>query len=579
MTMKMSETHRRSGSVYIVAMGASLIVACLGVASLQAVRVQRRINEEISQLANAKKLAQSGIEFAQQRILTDTNWRTFFTNGVPVSRNTTGGSFSVTLTDPDDGSIANQSTDPIIVTSVGTFGSSTQKLTAYLEPQTQLFAAARSALFAPTEVQFNGCTITSNAWAYSDLLMNVVSNSTINMNCMAASRSGSSSAFTQRFIQGGTWPMDKPDMVPTSSTYVGKFYSDNAVIITASDLPTGGTELIKNGGFETDATNWTGMNCTVSRVTSQKRFGLASCLVSGQGFLSTPVQNITEQMTKGHNYTVAFWIRTTEDQRISPVLAFHGSGSSFPVLKSGPSVAVLTGVWTQISWTADATWSGTLTKAEFYISSEKMSDYNFDAVSILDADRVAGTRYIEHVLLGNGNNPFGGKVVSPGGMYTISVPGEKLLIRDSRINATLVVTDSSKVEIGNAVSWEPAGRNYPSLIANASIDDLTSIASLSEGTIGVNLNPASSPYLGSSNTNASDTYPSVIRGPMVSTINILLNGASALSGPVMSSQKITVTSANLNINFPSDMILNPPPGFFADPPKMRLITSSVQSAP
>ena len=208
-----------------------------------------------------------------------------------------------------------------------------------------------------------------------------------------------------------------------------------------------------------------------------------------------------------------------------------------------------------------------------------MSNFHFDAVSILDADRVAGTRYIEHALLGNGNNPFGGKVVSPNGIYTISVPGEKLAIRDSRINATLVVSNSSKVEISNAVSWEPAGRNYPALIANASIDDLTSVASLSEATIGVNLNPTSTPYRGGSNTNASDSYPSVITGPIVSTLNTLLNGASTLSGPVISGQNITVTSPNLNIDFSSDMILNAPPGFFADPPKMRLINSSVQSAP
>ena len=569
----------RAGSIYIVAMGTSLIVACLAVASLQSVRVQRHINEEISQLSNAKKLAQSGIEFVQQRILTDTSWRTFFTNGVSVTRTTTGGRFSVTLTDPEDGLIANQTTDPIIVTSVGTFGSANQKLTAYLEPQSQLFAACRSALYAPTQVQFNGCTVSSNAWAYSDNSIQVALSSTVNMNCMALNRSGSPSAFTQRFVQGGVWPMDKPDMVPTSSSYVGKFYTDNAVVINAADLPTGGTELIKNGGFETDATNWTGMNCTLTRDTSQKKKGIASCLVTGQGFLSSPVQDIADQMTKRHNYTVSFWIRTTEDQFITPGINFHCSGSFFPIPNSGPSVAVLAGVWTQVSGTLNAFWIGTLTKADFYISSSKMSNYHFDAVSILDADRVAGSRYIEHELLGNGNNPFGAKVVSLGGIYAISVPGEKLVIRNSRINATLVVADSTKVEIGNAVSWEPTGRNFPALIANASIDDLTSITSLSEDTIGVNLNPASSPYRGGSNTNASDSYPSVITGPIVSTLNTLLNGVSTLSGPVVAGQNISVTSSNLNINFPSDMILNPPPGFFADPPRMRLIRSSVQSAP
>lgn len=208
-----------------------------------------------------------------------------------------------------------------------------------------------------------------------------------------------------------------------------------------------------------------------------------------------------------------------------------------------------------------------------------MSDYYFDAVSIIDADRVAGTRYIENVLLGNASNPFGTQVASTNGIYSINAGVEKILIRDCRINGTIVVQAASKVELGNAISWEPSGRNFPALIASASIDDLTSLASLSEDVIGVNLNPVGTPYQGVSDTDASDTYPSVINGPIVSTGDILLNGLSTLSGPVLSGTNIVVTSSNLNINFPSDMILNPPPGFFADPPKMRLITSSVQSAP
>ncbi len=571
--------HPKAGSVYIVAMGASLIVVCLAVASLQAVRVQRRINEEISQLANAKKLAQSGIEFAQQRILTDTNWRTFFTHGVPVSRNTTGGNFSVTLTDPEDGVIANQTTDPIVVTSIGNFGSSSHKLVAYLEPQSQLLAACRSALYAPTSIAFNACTITSNQWAYSDIQIGASSNPVVNMNCMAGSLSGIGSSYKQRAIQGGLWPMAKPDLLPTSSTYVGKYYVDNSVIINATDLPTGGTELIKNGGFETDTSNWTAMNCTITRSTSQKKVGIASCLVSGQGFLSAPGQSISQQMIKNRNYNVSFWIRTTENQLISPVISLTGSGSFIPVIKTGASVPVLNGVWTQISDTMNVTWSGTLTSAEFQIGSEKMSDYHFDAVSIIDADRVAGTRYIENVLLGTASNPYGTQVASPNGIYSINAGGEKILIRDSRINGTIIVQAASKVELRNAISWEPSGRNFPALIANAPIDDLTSIVSLSEATIGVNLNPATSPYLGVSDIDASGTYPSLINGPIVSTGDILLNGISRLSGPVLSGTNIVVTSSNLNINFPSDMILNPPPGFFADPPKMRLITSSVQSAP
>ena len=97
--------------------------------------------------------------------------------------------------------------------------------------------------------------------------------------------------------------MDQPDMVPTSSGYVGRYYIDNSIAIVASDLPTGGTELVKNGGFETNTTNWTTFLCTLTRDTTQKKTGLAACFVSGRSSSqTTPIQNITEHMLKGRSY-------------------------------------------------------------------------------------------------------------------------------------------------------------------------------------------------------------------------------------------------------------------------------------
>ena len=570
-------SKKRAGSIYIVAMGTSLIVVCLAMASLQAVRVQRRINDELSQIANAKKLAQSGIEFAQQKIITDSAWRTYFTHGTPVTRTTTGGSFSVTLTDPVDGVIANQTTDPIIVTSTGNFGSASQKLTAYLEPQRQLFAACRSALYAPTEILFEGCTITANQWAYCDNQITTIANPIVNMNCLAGILYKTSRGYSQRAVLGGKWPMDKPDLLPTSSGYVGKYYIDNGVTINASDLPTGGTELIKNAGFITDTANWTPNLCTIAAVTE----GLSkSCLVSNRTWtLGSPVQDITQHMLKGRNYTVTFYVRSVSKGNFYPLIVLNSSGSVLPIQLAGSVVPVAKNVWTRVSSTINVTWSGVLTKAEFRIGNTGLNNYNFVDASLLNENRIAGTRYIENVVLGNTANPFGSGIISLNGIYSLNVPGENLLIRDSRINASLVVQNASNVEILNAVSWEPTGRNFPALIANARINDLTSVTSLIEDTVGVNFNPAASPYQGVSDADANDSYPSAITGAIVSTGEIRLEGRSTLSGPIHSGTIIRAKSSTININFPSDIILNPPPGFFADPPKMRLITSSVQSAP
>jgi len=560
-------------------MGASLVVACLAIAGLQSVRVQRKMNDQIAQTANAKNLAEAGIEFVRLRMHTDTNWRSFFVNGVPVTRTTTGGQFSVTLTDPVDGSIANQTTDPVVVTSTGTFGLSTQKLSARMDPQNQLFAACRSALYATDGIEFKGCTVTANQWAYCENETKIRSNPTVNMNVLSNSFSGNKAKITQRSITGGTWPMQTPDLNPSSSSYVGNYYHDNGVVIQASNIPTGGAEMIKNGGFELNTANWTGLSCTITRDTNQRRNGFASCLVSGQSGVSYPLQNITEHIIKGREYNVSFWVRTTEDQEISAVILLTISGNPVPVVRTGPAVEVERNVWTRVNAEIDATWSGVLSKAEFCINSERNSNYHFDTVSIQDAEREAGTRYIEHVVLGSGSNPYGPGTVSPNGIYSIYAPGEKIIIRNCRINGTIVVQSAEEVRLEDALSWEPTGRNFPALIADAPIEEWTSIASLQENTIGINVNPVSSPYWGVSDNDASDSYPSLISGAMVSTSDILLRGVSELSGPVVSDREIEVRSTDLKINFRSDMILNPPPGFFADPPPMRLTLSTLQSAP
>ena len=572
--------RRRTGTIYIMAMGTSLIVVCLAVAGLQAVRVQRRMNDAQSQIANAKKLAQAGIEFVQQSMFSDPIWRTRFTHGVPVTRATGGGSFSVTLIDPDDGVISNQSTDPIVITSTGRIGTAIQKRKAYLEPQTKLYAACRSSLCATTEIVFDNCTITSNHWAFCEQVFSVNGNPTVKMNCLSANGSSVGIVSGQRFVRGGVWPMNKPNMVTKSSGYVGRYYTDNSVGLLAKDLPTGGTQLVMNGGFEQDSANWTMLGGSLTRDTTQKIMGLASCLVSGRiAVLSIPSQNVTKHMLKRRSYTLSFWVRAAEAQDFYAAISCNGSGSVLPSISKGSNVPVDAGVWTLVSNTVSPDWSGVLTNAEFQIGSSKSSNYHFDDASLLNNDRVPGTRYIENILLSDTVNPFGSGAVSANGLYSISVPGENLLIRDCRINGTIVVSDSIITELRNAVSWEPIGRYFPAVISSEAINDLTTNVSLIESDIGVNFNPPTSPYNGSSDSTTNDTYPSTIQGAIVSNRDILLNGVSTLTGPVMSDQKITVRSNDLSINFPSNMIVNPPPGFFADPPPMRLIPSSVQSVP
>ena len=552
-------------------MGTSLIVVCVALASLQAVRVQRRMNDGAAQSSYAKKLAQSGIEFMQQQIQSDPNWRSTFSSG-SVTRSIAGGSFSVTLSDPRDGSINNSPTDPVLLVSTGTYGSSIQKLSAYLEPQSQLVAACRSSLYAVDEIEVEDSVIDANQWAYCEDKFDAKGDSILNVNCHAKDDIDGD-GYSQRTRTGGTWPMERPNMTPTSALYIGNIYMANGIAIDPASLPTGGQELIKNGEFEVDVNNWTGLFPT--RDTSQKKNGVASCRVPlPLVYLS---QNITPNMVKGHHYRVVFWIRPAEKQNFRGAVQFDDSeGNS--IIQQGTNIVCEPGVWTQVTFQVEATWSGVLNTATLCVAnSSKLGSYNVDSVSIMDLDREVGTRYIENALLDDARNPFG--TVSTNGIYSIDVPGEKIIIRNSRINATLVVKSASRVEISEAVTWEPSGRNYPALIANAVVEDRTSAVSVAEPALGVNLNKAGSPFAAVVDGDALDSYPNTIKGAILSTENIELHGTASFTGPIVSSKRIFVRTNSVKINFPSDMILNPPPGFFANPPKMRLIAGSVQSIP
>jgi hypothetical protein len=376
------ECRSRSGTVYIMAMGTSLIVMCLAIAGLQAVRVQRRINDNLREVASASELVKAALEFGQQQVLKDPTWRTRFTHGVPIFRSANGGNFAVTFTDPDDGNIANQNRDPVILTATATYGTATQKMSALFEANQTLFPALRSALYATSEIRFeSGSTASANQWAFCETKILVPGSSNINMNCISPSLGGG--GYNQRKIVGGVWPMDRPVLDPASISYLGKYYIDNSVTINASDLPTGGTELIANGGFEVDTSNWTGFNCTLTRDTSQKKIGASSCLV----------KDVTADMIKGANFNLGFWVRGIETQDFYPVITLTGSGSPIPVVRVGNNTTTNAGVWTYVSGIVNVTWTGTLTKAEFQIGSSKSSNFHFDGASLLNADRVVGTRY------------------------------------------------------------------------------------------------------------------------------------------------------------------------------------------
>lgn len=569
----------RRGSIYLIALGTSLIVVCLGLASLNAARTNRRLNNGTTDHAAARALARSGIESAQKQIQINTAWRTQLANKTISLQTPSIGTINLTYTDPVDANLSNNSLQPVIVKSEGRYNNSVSKLTALLEPQQQLYPACRAAIVAKNDIGFWWCSLSSNHWAVAGDEI-IATAFFVNINCYAANNI-TGFGMNQRRVRGGPWPQDAPNMDPLSATYMGKFYSDIGTVLSAADLPTAGTELLKNPSFDVDITNWSTVgSCKLTRDTSKKSSGAASCSVTLRTTVdSTPAATVTEHIQETGDYSLSFAVRPTIDQYFNGVLYIESTGESPQSFNFSSLKLCKANEWTTCTGTVEPSWKGALTKAEIRIRSDKKNDYNIDACQLTNTNWDSSKRYIDGRILSDTENPYGSRTPNPLGVYVINANNDQLVITNARIRGTLIVNNASSVLITNSVLWDPVGKNYPAIISTSSITDSTSSSSLDESKVGVDFNTVTTPYQGTSNTNATDQYSAGIVGPVVSLNDISLDGQVAYTGPIMAGDSIDVTSSNLQINFPSDIIHNPPPGFCPTTPTMRYISSSLQQVP
>ena len=575
--------RRRQGSIYLAALGSSLIIVCLGLASLQSVRVQRRLYLGSNDLTNARILAKAGIEFGKSQTQSSSSWRSSVAASSTTTQSVNGGNFTVSLTDPSDGVLGNSNLDPVLVTSTGTYGSARTKLSALLEPQKQIFPSCRAALFSKRNIELTDSNIASNHWALCGNQMTVAGSgsSNIDLNCFALG-GFSGSGFSQRKISNSMWPIESPNLDPTATDFVAKYYLDNGVLLEANDLPTGGTALIKNSGAEVNLTGWSSfLFCDLNRVTNQKFAGVASCLVSNRWFTySSPSFNVLEHIREARTYTFSFVVRSTTDQEFYGTLSIDSTDGTTQLFEAkSTKVTALANVWTLVSSSFTPDWRGAITKAECRIYGNTTSNYWVDNVSLINPEWQTGKRYIDANVLSNTRNPYGARIVSPLGIYVVDTPGEQLIIRDSRIRSTLVVKNALSVQIEGSMLWDPVGANYPALISMTKIIDVTNSNDLKEKDIGIDFNPPGDAYNGTADTDGTDSYAEGMVGAVVSLGDIELKGDVNYSGPIYSGNDVKIQTQNLKINYDSNAIQNPPPGFYPSNPKMEYVSGSIQQAP
>lgn len=142
---------------------------------------------------------------------------------------------------------------------------------------------------------------------------------------------------------------------------------------------TGGTgtggDLLINGDMESGTTGWGASGGTLSSVTNPVHGGAGALSIAGRTASWNGItQDVTAKLTNGKSYTTSVWVRSQSGTpSAKATLAVTADGTT-SYLQLTPATAVNSGGWTQLTGTATASWSGTLTGATFYVETAAGTD-------------------------------------------------------------------------------------------------------------------------------------------------------------------------------------------------------------
>ena len=117
----------RTGSVYVAVTGTAILISLIGLTSLHLSRLELRNVTSQNELAVARQLAYSSVEFALATIDLDPSWRTNYLHGLENVRNPTGitENHYFRFLDNADSNLADDATEPVEIQGIGRCGDAT----------------------------------------------------------------------------------------------------------------------------------------------------------------------------------------------------------------------------------------------------------------------------------------------------------------------------------------------------------------------------------------------------------------------------------------------------------------------
>ena len=175
---------------------------------------------------------------------------------------------------------------------------------------------------------------------------------------------------------------------------------------------------------------------------------------------------------------------------------------------------------------------------------------------------------LQNCLLSAGSNPYG--ATNPSGIYVINLAANNnLTVTNCRVVGTLMILGANKnnVNVQGPNEMEPGSAGNAVLMLSGTGMSVTisgSTTYLREATAGVNLNPASTPYNGLSDTDLSDDYPPQYHGVIYvagdSASSLTLNSNCYVVGTVVATCPVKTSNQTTLVQDPT-IYANPPTGF------------------
>jgi carbohydrate binding protein with CBM4/9 domain len=575
-TRKSLRALSRTGGVYIAVLGTSLIVSLLALSALALQRIQNRMLDTSATIRQAQLNAEAAVELGLLAMKQNTNWRSTYTSGRWINaRALTSGTCSLDGTDPVDGNLANNTTDPIVLTGIGDCGTAEQRVQVVVDPRTQPLSCLRSGVTAGHSITLTGAILRSSGLISANTT--TASASTIYGNVQATSINGSTYSGTSTQVTANQLPT-----MPTWSTVFDYYKTNGTQLDVSRFLSQPANNIARNSSVESPVgtNDWTGTPqgsspATIARTTALLNSGSASLLVSNRAgdYTAGAAQYIDNYAVPGQQYTVSCAVHITAGLSQNFAISLTTKGTGAAQTATGPSTSVSILAWKNVTATLTApSWSGNLAYAYIKIAGAGASNTaDFYVDDLVVRESFTGKLIYQQVLGPGVNTVYSGAPTNAQGIYWIDCAGTTpLIIARSRIKGTLLVLNpgpNSCIAAG-PIRWSPAVAGYPALLvhadtasnANFTIKATNRVLSETENITNYNPTGAPSDDFGQ-DTDTNDIYASEISGLVAVENNLTYQNNGLVRGAVIVGNDFVGPAGTFEVAYYPESLLNPPPGF------------------